>query len=52
MARPSRNHDQGFRFQLSFSKDWELTGREEAKEVVLVAAESLMARYSPGVNFE
>lgn len=52
MARPSRNHDQGFRFQLSFGKDWELTGREEAREVLLVAAESLMDRYSPEVTLE
>jgi hypothetical protein len=37
---------------LSFGKDWELTGREEAKEVVLVAAESMMDRYSLKVNLE
>lgn len=46
MARPSRNHDQGFRFQLSFGKDYHWTGKEEAWGVVLEAAESMFDRYS------
>ncbi|RSH81438.1 hypothetical protein EHS25_006794 [Saitozyma podzolica] len=42
LARPSINHDQGFRFQLSYGRDLELTGSEEAKRVIIDAAESLV----------
>lgn len=50
MARPSRNHDQGFRFQLSFGRDYAMTGSEDAKAVMLEASESLIDRYSPEVS--
>ena len=49
LARPSRNHDQGFRFQLSFGRDYEMTGSEDAKGVMIEASESLIDRYSPEV---
>ncbi|WWC66801.1 uncharacterized protein I206_100707 [Kwoniella pini CBS 10737] len=49
-ARPSPNHDQGFRFQLSYGKDYAMTGDEEAKEVLIDAAESLVDRYNPNAG--
>lgn len=67
LARPAENHDQGFRFQLSFGRcavsrtrrrfvadapgrDFVLTGSEDAKKVVVEAAESLIDRYDPRVR--
>ncbi|WVR03574.1 hypothetical protein IAU60_000566 [Kwoniella sp. DSM 27419] len=47
LARPSTNHDQGFRFQLS---DFVQTGDEEAKRVIIEAAESLIDRYDERVG--
>ncbi|ODN77026.1 hypothetical protein L202_05571 [Cryptococcus amylolentus CBS 6039] len=49
MARTAMNHDQGFRFQLSFGKDLELNGSEEGKKALLEAADSLVDLYSPEV---
>ncbi|WRT63807.1 uncharacterized protein IL334_000732 [Kwoniella shivajii] len=46
LARPSTNHDQGFRFQLSYGRDYNMTGDEEAKKVLIEASESLVDRYS------
>ncbi|WVQ93573.1 hypothetical protein IAU59_000648 [Kwoniella sp. CBS 9459] len=49
-ARPAENHDQGFRFQLSYGRDYVLTGDEEAKRVLIEAAESLLDRYDERVG--
>jgi hypothetical protein len=52
LARPSRNHDQGFRFQLSFGRDYGMTGSEDAKGVMIEASESLIDRYSEEVGLD
>ncbi|RSH86803.1 uncharacterized protein EHS24_005076 [Apiotrichum porosum] len=50
MANPASNHDQGFRFQLSYGKDLDLTDSKEAKAVVIDAADSLVDRFDPQVG--
>ncbi|KAE9382155.1 glycoside hydrolase family 88 protein [Stipitochalara longipes BDJ] len=50
MARRTDTHDLGFMIQPSFRMDWELTNNRESLDVVVTAAESLMARYDGRVK--
>ncbi|KZO89628.1 glycoside hydrolase family 88 protein [Calocera viscosa TUFC12733] len=49
-ARHAQNHDQGFRFQLSFGLDLALTGNAEGTQALIDAANSLVDRYSEKVG--
>ncbi|BEI83675.1 hypothetical protein CcaverHIS002_0402790 [Cutaneotrichosporon cavernicola] len=48
-ANPAINHDQGFRFQLSFGRDMDLTKSDESA-VLIDAADSLVDRYSDKIG--
>ncbi|KIR71930.1 glycosyl hydrolase family 88 [Cryptococcus deuterogattii CA1014] len=50
LAKKAINHDQGFRFQLCYGMDFALTGDEEAKRVLIDAADSLVELYTPEVG--
>ncbi|WOO79141.1 Unsaturated glucuronyl hydrolase [Vanrija pseudolonga] len=52
MATDAFNHDQGFRFQLSYGKGLELEGSKDtdARQAVIEAADSLVARYDDNVG--
>ncbi|AFR98229.2 glycosyl hydrolase family 88 [Cryptococcus neoformans C23] len=50
LAKKAINHDQGFRFQLCYGMDFALTGDEEAKRVLVDAADSLVELYTPQVG--
>lgn len=52
MATDAFNHDQGFRFQLSYAKGLELEGNKDhdARLAVIQAADSLVARYDENVG--
>ncbi|WVQ83740.1 hypothetical protein IAT38_005884 [Cryptococcus sp. DSM 104549] len=50
MAKVAINHDQGFRFQLCYGMDYALTGDEDAKRVMIEAADSLVDLYTPAVG--
>jgi len=44
------NHDVGFRIMSSFGNGYRLTGRDDYKDVVLTAAETLASRYDDDVG--
>lgn len=44
------NHDVGFRIMSSFGNGYRLTGRDDYKDVVLTAAETLASRYNDDVG--
>jgi rhamnogalacturonyl hydrolase YesR len=46
----STTHDVGFKVFCSYGTAWRLTGREDYKDVVVAAANSLSSRYSPVVK--
>lgn len=51
-TRPALNHDQGFRFQPCYGREFEFYGTDDARHALIEAAESLVDRYDGKVGEE
>jgi len=50
LAKPVKSHDMGFIFNCSFGNGYRLTGNENYKKTLLIAADSLSHLYNPKVG--
>ena len=50
LSKPVKSHDMGFIFHSSFGNGYRLTGNEEYKKTLLIAADSLSHLYNPKVG--